>query len=418
MKSYGIDFGTTNSAVSFNNDGHIEVLELGMGGAKHLPSLLYFSGDRGDYTFGDDAALNYQIHKMHGRLLRSIKTCLPNESFTGTQIDGWGFMRIEDIIALMLKDLKKRADVITGEDVTTVVVGRPAKFSENEQEDQLAEKRLRKAAEVAGFKDISFAAEPLAAAYSYEQDLTQKELVLIADMGGGTSDFTLMHLGRKDKGVDRQADVVGIDGIYIGGDRLDANLCREGAGDLFGKNATWFVDGKRLPFPATWITYISEWHRSARVNIKEVNAFFSRVRNSVDDIEGVARLEAVIRERSSYSLSKAVEQAKINLSERPSTIFMFNRGSVDVEKVMTRDLFEEANDNDANRIVKTATDLLVRSGVMPSDVGSVFLTGGTSRVPLVRNKFSEIFGIDKIKGRDDLLSVAHGLGLLCGQAYR
>jgi hypothetical chaperone protein len=180
-KVYGIDFGTTNSAVAISQNGEVRVLPIGFNGDKIIRSLLFFPREGRVHFIGEDAITHYIESGMEGRLIQSIKTFLPDKSFTGTVLRGRS-RTLEDLISLILKHLKTKANEIMGEDIRSVVLGRPARFSEDPEIDDLAERRLLQAAQLAGFEEIHFQFEPIAAAYSYESRLREAQLVLVISL--------------------------------------------------------------------------------------------------------------------------------------------------------------------------------------------------------------------------------------------
>ncbi len=219
MHVVGIDFGTTNSAVAvyFPETDQVVVGE-------YEPTVIFFEeSNQPIYHIGQQAVRKYVESGMQGRFIRSIKSVLHRKSFKQTYINGKRYYA-EDLVGLYLDFLAEKAARIIGERPTKVVLGRPARFSPDPEADELAQTRLLKAAEIAGFTDITFQMEPIAAAFSYEHQITQPELVFVGDFGGGTADFTLMQLGPDRDDRDRLEDIVGTNGVRVGGDDFDAEL--------------------------------------------------------------------------------------------------------------------------------------------------------------------------------------------------
>jgi len=192
---FGLDFGTTNSALSVNRGGLVEPIKInpyGPGGTT-LRSVIYFSEEKETFV-GESAIINYLEDGATGRFLQSIKSYLPDESFDGTVI--WGKKRsLEELIAVILRDIKTIGEKVSGQEIEKILLGRPVFFSDDATIDKMAEGRLAKAAKLAGFKEINFQLEPIAAGLSYERSLPDKKerKVLLGDFGGGTSDFTVMR---------------------------------------------------------------------------------------------------------------------------------------------------------------------------------------------------------------------------------
>ncbi|MFQ5631606.1 MAG: Hsp70 family protein, partial [bacterium] len=220
---YGVDFGTSNSAISIMKDGKEIVIRGNSKADKTESSILFFpKWDMGVHFIGEEAIQQYIDSGMDGRLIQSIKSILPDTLFEHTWIHGKKY-EIDDLVALIIAHLKRKADKSLDANIKRAVFGRPAVFSENRDEDDFAEKRLRSAANKAGFEEIHFQFEPIAAAFSYELRIAKPEIVLVADLGGGTSDFTIMRLDpRKIHRPDRKSDILATGGIHIGGNDFDS----------------------------------------------------------------------------------------------------------------------------------------------------------------------------------------------------
>ena len=234
---YGIDFGTTNSALAIYNEETKEIHSTII-----IPSLIYFyhqfnAGSASNYVVGEEAITAYLNDDMKGRFIKSVKQILSRSSFTETRIHNKKY-NASDLIAIILKELKDRADQLIGYDCRKAIIGRPVFFDDDDvKKDTLAQTRLNKAAEIAGFEEIRFQFEPIGAAFAYEKSLVKKENVLVADLGGGTTDFTYLVLDPEKAGSkDRKNDMMANGGIYIGGDSFDSAFMWEKGTPYFGKN--------------------------------------------------------------------------------------------------------------------------------------------------------------------------------------
>ncbi|MDP1709951.1 MAG: Hsp70 family protein, partial [Candidatus Komeilibacteria bacterium] len=238
--AYGLDFGTTHSAISvLDGEGRATVLPVSGDNGLIIKSVLLFAQNSPRPYVGQEAIRQYLAAGMRGRLIQSIKSALVDENFIGTTINGTRY-QIEDLIALIISFLKVKADKIIGQNLDRVVLGRPAIFSDNPKKESLARDRLIMAAQKAGFKEIHFQLEPIAAALHYETSLKRPEKALIADLGGGTSDFTLMNLSPDRVNLtDRDADVLQTSGVYVGGDNLDARIMWGKVVKHFGAEASY-----------------------------------------------------------------------------------------------------------------------------------------------------------------------------------
>jgi hypothetical chaperone protein len=299
----------------------------------------------------------------------------------------------------------------------TVVLGRPVRFAgaDSEEDEQFALNRLRAAAEMAGFEQIFFEFEPIAAAYEYEKQLTEEELVLIADFGGGTSDFTLIKLGAKrETGEDRKEDVLGSAGIGVAGDAFDAKLVRHAVAPKLGLGTHYRSLGKELPVPAWLFSKIEGWHQVSFLKSPQTLKVIREVKAQALEPEKVGALLHIIANDLGYNLYRAVERTKLDLSHMDLARFNYRDSHIEMVEEIFRSRFETWIEPDIQRISGCIDKLLSDCNVTPSEVGSVFLTGGTSFVPKVREVFAKKFGADRLRGGEELTSVAKGLALCAG----
>lgn len=410
---YGIDFGTSNSAVAIiHEDGKSEVLKID--GKQTVPSLIFFPDNEiGKYYIGYEAIAKYLESGMRGRFIQSIKSVLPSDLFTGTNINGFGVLTAEDLVSMILKSLKEKADTVSGTDTKNVVIGRPAKFSEKPKLDELAEERLLIAAKKAGFTNISFQLEPIAAALHYEASLTKEELVLVADIGGGTSDFTIMKLSPdKRNNTNRQEDILASGGVYIGGDSFNSDIMRWKLLEYFGFGSEIkTIGGKMLPFPSGLLSQICRWQDVSFIKNRETEILLNSILYESTNKEAVTRLQTLIGEDLSYLLFQEIEKAKIGLSTRDKMPIIFNKSKINIDETITRPEFEELIDNRLKRISDSVEEVVKEAGVSNQEIDAVFITGGSSLIPAVREIFAKKFGEEKIVSSDSFTSVASGLAL-------
>lgn len=402
---YGIDFGTSNSVVAILDTMTRQIVQVTGEG-----SVIYF-GENRELCIGKEAVEKYIANNLKGRLLKSVKTLLPQPNFTFTYIFGKKYTA-EDLTALILSYLKRNADAFTGEDVKEVVLGRPVVFSEDPEKDKLAEKRLRNAARMAGFEKIYFQYEPIAAGFLYEQSVSRPETVLIGDFGGGTSDFTLMNLrpsGSESK--DRKADILKTGGLHIGGDDIDAAIMWHKLVPYFGYGLTYDSYGKSLELPVHIFRTLCEWEQMAF--LKEGN-----LRRSLDTYYvytnrnlAIQRLMKLIDDNLGFSLFRSIEQSKIELSEKEISDIVFHRSVIDIEETLTLAELNRFIEKETGKIESFLTAFLAQAGKEAGDIDNIFLTGGTSALPVVQKIFRKLFNGNKIHSGDNFNSVALGLAL-------
>lgn len=414
---FGIDFGTTNSALSVYRGGNVEVISLDMDVygdvSKILRSVLYFN-ESNEVFCGNSAILQYVEDSASGRFMQSIKTFLPNSSFVSTEIFGRRYT-IEDLVAVILSKIKTLGEAHVGFKVDSVVLGRPVIFSEDSEKDALAERRLESAARKAGFKNVWFQFEPVAAALAFEESLSAREekLVLIGDFGGGTSDFSVMRLkGGSFERSNRLADVLSLGGIYIAGDKFDSQIMWEKIAKYFGKYAKYKIIGKDdwVKMPKSLIYTLSQWHRIPLLRMRKTRDLIRMIKNTTNDVKAINNLENIIDDNYGFFLFQAIEKAKCELSVSEETKVEFIERNLNIDEYISKSEFESLNLDNINQIAKCLDDVLASSGVSIDKIDSVFLTGGTSCIPIVRKIFVDRFGQDRIIMQNNFTSVVHGLG--------
>lgn len=411
---YGLDFGTSNSAIAYVKNGTVELVRHGQAERKTMPSVLFFPEDSKGFFVGEKALLYYRDGFMDGRLMISLKSTLPEKWLTGTRIHRKWY-DIEDLIALILAHLKMKADKATGENIKKVVLGRPAIFSRDREKDEFAQERLLAAARKAGFEEIHFQIEPIAAALFYELSLSQPEIVLVADFGGGTSDFTLMRLSpEKIHNSNRLSDILGTTGVSIAGDKLDSAIMWHTLTPYFGANVKWRSwDNQQqwLDMPVHVMRAICDWRQIAFLKESRQRKRITTIRHMADDPDAVERLEALIDENLGFGIFKAIEQAKTGLSEKEHEHITFHQSIIHCSEKITRTEFEKIVASKIEKIHACLNNFLADMNVRDSEINSVFLTGGTAYVPYIRNLLKKKFGADKIRQGDAFISVASGLAL-------
>jgi hypothetical chaperone protein len=416
----GLDFGTTNSAIAVADNNRQATLATFADGPSRITnfrSILYFpardrsSPQKAETQAGPEAINSYLDADTKGRLIVSIKSYLASPLFTSTSINGRNYT-LEDLIAIILRRLRTAAMEQFGTSASQVVLGRPVRFSgaENEVDEQLALRRLTAAAELAGFKQVSFELEPVAAAYQYETQLDRDELVLIGDFGGGTSDFTLARLGPGRKQAGR-SPVLGTSGVAIAGDTFDSRIMMRLVAPKLGLGSHYISLGKQLPVPVWVYSQLSSWHHMFLLKEPKTMAVLREVRNQATEPEKVAGLVQIISENLGYALYRAVEQNKVGLTAEEVARFLFTQSTVRLEDTLERWQFESWIQDDIQNIAACVRSLLDQCGVKPSDIDSIFLTGGSSFVPVVRRYFSRTFGAGKLRSGEELTTVAKGLAL-------
>jgi hypothetical chaperone protein len=420
--AFGIDFGTTNSSIALA-DSSVQV-QLArfpyLGGlTDSYRSLLYLQQlkeggvNRLESWTGPEGIEHYLSADVKGRLIQSLKSFLSSRTLIGTEVFGRRYT-LEDLIARILRDLRVKAERQFGLTIRSAVVGRPVHFSgaEKAEDDSYAEGRMTAAFALAGYESVEFEMEPVAAAHYYESMLDHDELILIGDFGGGTSDFSLVHVGpsiRRRGRVSR--DIVGNAGLGIAGDAFDAKIIRHLVSPALGAGSQLRSLDKILTVPNWVYIKLERWHHLSLLRAKDVLDMLRGVHAQSLEPEKIKALIHFIREDLGFQLHRAVQKVKCDLSNAPVTKFRFSDGFVDLEAVVQRTSFENWIAEEIEQIAQCVDSLLSTSGVQRKDVDMVFLTGGSSFVPAVRKIFETRFGETRIRSGNEFTSVARGLAL-------
>jgi hypothetical chaperone protein len=413
----GIDFGTTNSAVARAAPGRAPTLAVfpdGGAGTTTFRSVLYVDpeapGANGlppRVSAGPAAIRDYLATGQRGRLIQSIKAHLGSRRFTTTNLFGVQY-RLEDLVGLLLRGIRAAAEASLGPLDGAVVCGRPARFAgtTTPDDDAFAEERLRAALRLAGFDAVVFEHEPVAAALGYRERLDHEELVLIADFGGGTSDFSLVRLSPS------RAEIVGVDGVAVAGDAFDARLIRHLAAPGLGLGTEYRTAfGRVLPVPRWLYERVERWDQLSFLKSRETSELLRRLRHEALAPEAIAALQHLVDGELGFQLHAAVEDAKHALSRTPETAFAFRDPPIALAASVRRDAMDGWIAGELAAIATTVDALLARHGVGPADVDTVFLTGGSAFVPAVRAIFAGRFGDARLRGGEELTTVATGLAL-------
>jgi len=412
----GLDFGTTNSALALAQGDAVKVVNIGNqeSAERTLPSVLFFNEDR-EVFVGQRAIDDYVSYGGgHGRFLQSLKAYLPQATFTETRIFGKRY-ELQDLLALILKEIKSIGEKYAGGSVDSVTLGRPVVFSENQENDALAEKRLREAAERAGFRDIVFEYESLAGtlAYAGQMETDAEELVMMGDFGGGTSDFSVMRLTQNTLSqADKKERVLAVGGVYVGGDTFDSRMMWEKVSTYLGKNVSYrTMTGQVLPIPHALPLAVCDWHKIAFMRDPATLRTIRELKRTANNPRALENLEIVILQNKGFMLFQAIERAKKELSTKNESRIYYRDSDLEIDEIITRAEFDAIIAEDVVRISRCVAETLAKAGVGAANIDRVLLTGGSSFVPCVRRLFETTFGKEKIVHLDAFTSVAHGLAL-------
>ncbi len=354
-----------------------------------------------DVTAEVDTAAN-------GRLIQSIKTTLRRPKiFTHGRSDSprvQVFDRlypVEDLIALVMRDMRERAQSALGKPVEGVVIGRPVKFSDTPGADESAEAILRQAAHFAGFKEIAFELEPVAAAYVYHRQAVERQHVLVFDFGGGTLDLTVMEVGGE-----HHPNVLATHGVLLGGDDLDRALMRP-MRKYFGEGAT-LADGS--PLPAHMIEMLEGWQMMVNLSRPRYYSVFVQAKKGSHP-QAIDRLEKLVRQNLGFAFFQELEQAKIRLSTSPTTEIRFAIGGTEICEVITQAQFEKLIQDDLKIAGDAVDEVLKQSGLQASQIQAVLRTGGSAEIPAFIRLLAERFGEERLRALNPFESIVGGLAI-------
>lgn len=415
----GIDFGTTNTALAIANDaGEVISAHFSHSGqsTSSFRSVLCFveSEEHGrrslETSAGPKAITDYLDYGSEARLIQSIKTFLSSAAFQSTSVFGRSHT-IEELISILLRHLKTACHDTIGAVPSRVVAGRPVRFAGERADDDLAVSRLHSAFGMAGFDHVSLVFEPLAAAYFYASKLDQAETCLIADFGGGTSDFSVV---RFEPGPDGPITTpLGHAGIGIAGDSFDYRIVQNVVCPLLGKNSHYrSLFNKRLEVPRSYYTQFERWHHLSMLRNPRTLRDIREIKRTSEQPEALAGLLHIIEEELGFQLYQAVNRTKLALSESSSARFAFLHPPVEIVAEIQRTDFEAWIAKDLQAIEQAMSSALTNADATENMVTKVFMTGGTSLVPAVRKLFERRFGAERLIHGDEFSSVAAGLALL------
>lgn len=406
MLACGLDFGTSNSTVACRDDSGAARLLALEDGRTTLPSAVFFHVDDGHTSFGRAAMADY-LDGHEGRLMRSLKSVLGSALLDERTEAGGRSVSFRDLLARFLTELKARGERAAGQPLEAVVLGRPVRFvDEDAAADRAAEAALVDTARRAGFRQVALQLEPIAAAFDHEATMSREALVLVADLGGGTCDFTVARLGPERAGrSDRRDDVLANTGVHVGGTDLDRAFSLAAAMPAFGYRGQ-LRNGRQMP-SAPYFD-LATWHLINTLYARKQIARIDALRREAADPAAIDRLLSLLHRRDGHWLAAQVEAAKVALSQRADAELAIERRAGSVLAV-TRAGLERAIAPLADRVAQAVHEALAASGVAAPRIDTVFFTGGSSLVPLLRERIAAI--VPDARPADGDVFGAVGLGL-------
>jgi hypothetical chaperone protein len=416
--SVGIDFGTSNTVIAVvDEERQSSVMQVSSrtGSAAFLPSILCFRPsehnprERAHSSAGVDAITDYIGRTGPARLIQSMKSFLGSRSFVDTRIFAHAYT-LDELISVLLTHLYESTAAKSVVEQAPLIVGRPIEFAGTSPDDALAQARLMNAFEHAGRRPDRVGLEPEAAAYAFAKRASGKHLVLVADLGGGTSDFSVVEIDADS--TPPRITPLAQTGIGIAGDRFDYGIVYNAVCPALGLGSEFRPETKLLPIPLWLYSNFASWHQLSMMNNRQTLRQIADILRTAVDRDAFEGLVHVIRNEGGFSLFQAISRVKQALSTSESAHLSFQAGPVIVDRMISRSEFEHWISEDVRKISTTADRALEIANVKPRDLTRVFMTGGSALVPAVQKLFAEKFGEDKLVGGDEFSSVAQGLALM------
>lgn len=371
---------------------------------KIIPNVILWTNPYSGKVYTADVPEYYEeIDFGTGRLFHALKSALKSPLFKGNRVFG-NYYELEQLIGILLSQVKRRADELVGAKIDSVVCGRPVVFSTDSAKDKAAENRLLEAVRQAGFKDIKFEFEPVASAkYYLSRSKEQKQKIFVFDFGGGTLDTTIME---NDNGY----KVIATDGVYIGGDLLNSDIFYHKLGEYFGTDVTW--GDKQLSLPINISTALQSWYGIPNLNNpRDIGFLTGDIKYKCSDPQAIERLLHLIQKNLGFEVYEAIENAKKQLTKSASAFITFRDDPININIEITKAEFETMIQPRVDEVRKIVLRTIEKSGIKSEEIAVVVRTGGSSLIPIFEKMLADVFGADKVVEFDPFTSIAAGLVL-------
>lgn len=413
----GLDFGTSNSTLAISHHSETSLVSL-EGKSPVLKSAIFFDSEIKQHFIGQYGIDRY-LDGGKGRLMLSLKSIL-GSALLNEKIAVCGkWITYRDIIGLVIKQIKDTAEKQLNTELTQVVLGRPVRYHDtNDTRDKLAQDTMALIMKEQGFKEIHFQFEPIAAALDYESTIHNEQLALIIDLGGGTSDFTIIRLNNKNHShaiknrINRKADILANCGIHIGGTNFDKDLSLGAIMPLLGKGSSMQgVNGSKLEMPISLYYDLTSWHLLNHLYTTQSINNIKKLYLASDQKLLIKRAITVLEKHLGHYLLQAAENSKIKLSSDSNDTIDISKVEHDLQVLVSRENFESYCHSLIHHLQNTIHTTLKTAGIKPNQIDSVFLTGGTTQIPAVNHMIKNIFTHSQLVTGDIYGSVGKGLAI-------
>ncbi|RCL88509.1 Hsp70 family protein [Hyphomonas sp.] len=400
----GIDFGTSNTSIGYSGPQGIRLIELEPN-ATSIPTAVFYGLASGEYAIGAEAVAAYETGE-EGRLMRSIKSVLGSSLIDETTDVGRRRLPFRDVIAHFLRRVIARAEAETGARVESVVQGRPVSFNDRDADlDRRAQAILESCLRDAGVAHVEFLDEPVAAARSVSFPSGREKLVFVVDIGGGTSDFSVVRIAPDNDGF----DVLGSTGLYVGGNDFDQKLSFFELSRLLGHGETLELNG--LPVPSAPYSILSDWKSLNKLYARDVQKRIGWMVQNSPNSQAIRAFDHLVRHHEGHAYAKRTEQIKIDLSDTDQQAFVYDTPDLRLERVVERQAFEGLIDEAVSQMDAVAVDCLDKAGVSPDQITDIVMVGGSTFIPLVQARLAGRFGNAVVSESDRFGAVAKGLAV-------
>lgn len=417
-RAVGVDFGTTNTVVALADaEGQVRPVRFSHADVVHeiFRSALCYEDIPGnprriEVSAGPWAIEQFLATPHEHRFIQSFKSFAASPLFTSTQIFGKRFS-YEDILSGFFAALRRHAgEALSDMEDLPVIAGRPVEFVGAAPDPALAIARMDASYARAGFPAMRYAYEPVGAAFFFARRLQSDATILVADFGGGTSDFSLMRFRKTAAGV--TAEPLGHSGVGVAGDAFDFRIIDNVVAPRLGKGGLYRAGSKLLPIPGQHYGQFAQWHQLAMLKSPKVLAELRKLAKDAEEPAAIEDFITVIEMDLGFGLYRAVSEAKTALSSAEQTELVFDMEGVTIRERIARRDFECWIAPELAQIGAALDRVFAAANLQPADVDQVFMTGGSSFVPALRHLFESRFGAQRLATGDQLQSIASGLALI------
>ncbi|MCX7124708.1 MAG: Hsp70 family protein [Gammaproteobacteria bacterium] len=412
----GLDFGTSNSTIGIVKNKTCQLVSLENDKAA-IRSALFCDMELKKWVFGQQG-INHYLEGVPGRLMMSLKSVLGTSLMKEKTVIFDETISYTDILVHFLKNIKTQAENKLEQELTQVVLGRPVRFHDHDDnKDKLAQDTLEKIARDLGFTEISFQFEPIAAALSYETQIQKEQLALIIDMGGGTSDFTVIRLHPNAQKCDRSEDVLANCGVHIAGTDFDKKLSMRSIMPLLGLGSLMKGSSSDIDFPSSYYHELTTWHLLTGLYDPKTISHIRELRSVAYKKELIERLIDVLQKRAGHKILNMVEMTKQKLSDSIESLLDLSFVENNLSVCISRNTFNEAISADLEKIINTIKETVIKAGVNFNEIDAIFYTGGSTKIPLIRDKINQLFPQAEVVQGDVFGSVGLGLTIDAKRKY-